>query len=198
MDKRIIITGNIGSGKSTVTKILEELGYKVISADEESAKILRANQKEVSKLFNIRPMSFDSFKKELSSRVFSNSAVKKDLEDYILPIINKEVDIISTDYERRGIQFVTELPTLFETRGLKRYDDLYIVNVIADKALRVQRIMERNKHLSIQDTLDRMKAQIEPSLKEEFSSVTLDNSSNYDTLKEKVININNIFLKGIQ
>jgi dephospho-CoA kinase len=189
MKKRIVVTGNIGTGKSTVTEILAEKGYKVISADFISSLILKDNQEEVSKMFGIRPIQFDSFKKELSNLVFSDKDSRVKLEEFMLPKINEDIDTLSNIFYSNRTPFIIEMPTFFESRGLKKHEDFYVINVVADKALRVQRIMERNKHLSIQDTLDRMKVQINPELKAEYSEVTLDNSGSYEELRESVFNM---------
>ena len=37
---KIAITGNIGSGKSTITKVIRELGFKVFDSDKEVKKAL--------------------------------------------------------------------------------------------------------------------------------------------------------------
>ena len=188
MSDRIIITGNIGSGKSKVTEIFSDNGYMVISADEISAKILKRYQQEISKMFSIRPMMFDSFKTELGQMVFTDDTVKYALEDFMLPKINGEIDFTTELFDIQNTKYVVEMPTFFETRGLRNHEGVIIINVVADKAVRIKRIMNRNKHLSIQDVLDRMGAQLAPDLKRRWSFVTIDNSGNVKTLERKVEN----------
>ena len=183
--KRIIITGNIGCGKSTVTKILEKNGYSIISADELSAKILKNYHVEVSKMFKLPPQQFDTFKKTLGTRVFTDKDVKKQLEDFMLPRIKLDIEFWCNYYERKLKPYVIEMPTLFEVSGLKHYEDT-IIMVQADKDVRTSRILERNKHLSIQDVLNRMKSQIQPSKKIEFCDAVLWNNDGIDELKKEV------------
>lgn len=184
--KRIIITGNIGSGKSAATNIFKASGYKVISADKVSAKLLKEKQKEISKLFNIRPMKFINFKKELGQLIFNNRTIKKTLEDFMLPTINLRIDIKSKKYEKSNKKFIIEMPTFFETRGLKVHKEYIIVNVVANKAIRIQRVLKRNTHLSTQDILDRMSHQVYYKDTLKYSNEIIYNNSSYQELKEKI------------
>lgn len=106
--KQKIITGNIGTGKSTVTKIFEENRYKVISIDVISSEILETNHKKVSKLFSIRPQKFIGFKKELGNMVFQYPKIKKQLEDFMIPLIKKEIDAQSLVFSESDIKYVFE------------------------------------------------------------------------------------------
>ena len=53
---KIAITGNIGSGKSTITKIVRKLGYKVFDSDQEVENAMTKKDliNQISKEFNLK------------------------------------------------------------------------------------------------------------------------------------------------
>jgi len=191
--KQLIITGNIGTGKSTVTKIFEEKGYKVISADEVSAKILKENHKEISKMFSMPPQKFDTFKKRLSNMVFGEQCTqvnyKEELEKFMLPKIQEEIEHKKFALSMADQKYIIEMPTYFETRGLKKDNESFVIMIQADKDVRLKRIMERNKHLSIQDILDRMKSQIQPSEKVQYCDEIIWNNGTYGDLRNETLKV---------
>jgi len=192
---KIIITGNIGSGKSSVTKIFEKEGYFVISADEISHEILKDNHVKIAKYFSMPPQQFDTFKKKLSNMVFSNNiwydgkTFKEHLENIMLPLINEKINYLSSECEKNNKKYVVEAPTFFEVNGLKHFAENFIILIQTDKDIRIQRIMERNKHLSIQDVLDRIKSQIDPFEKEEFSDKIIWNNNGINDLEIKIFEL---------
>jgi len=194
--KELIITGNIGTGKSTVTKIFEERGYKIISADEISAAILKENHKEISKMFSMPPQKFNSFKKRLSNMVFSKQCTlvnyKEELEKFMVPKIQEEIEHEKLALSMAGRKYVIEMPTYFETRGLKKDNESLVIMVQADKDIRLKRIMERNKHLSIQDVLNRMRTQIQPSEKVQYCDEIIWNNGTYEELKNETLRVKRI------
>lgn len=193
MKRRIIITGNIGSGKSTVAKIFKENNYAIISADDISAKILEKNHEIVSKMFGIRPMVFESFKKELGSIVFSNSNFRKKLEDFMLPLIDLKIKKEMSHYESLGVKFVTEMPTYFENKGLIRDHNYIVILITAPLESRQERIALRNPHLSSSDIDNRIRVQIPQEEKIPFCDIVLVNKD-LESLNKQVSNV----IKGLK
>ena len=108
--KRIYITGNIGSGKSSATNIFKENGYKVISADIIAETVLIENKKEISKAFKINEKEIKIFKKKLGSIIFSNKEEKEKLESIMICKILVKIEHFATIYEERNQKFIIESP----------------------------------------------------------------------------------------
>ena len=186
MNKQIIITGNIGTGKSTVTYMFEQNGYKIISADLISSDVLEQYQNNISKIFSIHDQDFNSFKKELGTLVFKNILIKKELEDFMLPFIQEEIERLAVKYTNIEQKYIIEAPTYFEVNGLQNFSNKFIILIQADEDIRIQRILQRNKHLSVTDIQNRMNSQINPIDKVPFCNEIIWNNKDRETLKSNV------------
>ena len=88
--KKIAITGNIGSGKTTISNILLQEGYEVFQCDKEISKLYLCGdlKKDIKIAFNnkVENLFFRNGKinkKALSDHVFSSPASLKKLEKIV-------------------------------------------------------------------------------------------------------------------
>ena len=87
------ITGLIGSGKTTVGNIIQELGYIVFDMDKWCAKLYK-NPKFLSVIEKNFPTSFENgifYKKKLRNIVFSNKEALQTLEKLTHPYLKKQL-----------------------------------------------------------------------------------------------------------
>ena len=93
MDRKVtIITGPIGSGKSTVLSVLSELGYETTDLDKISNQILVSNESYEFLLKNFPNSIKDGnvVKENIAKIVFSNKEKLNKLEEFLHPkILNK-------------------------------------------------------------------------------------------------------------
>jgi dephospho-CoA kinase len=104
----------------------------------------------------------------------------------MLPKIQNEIDKLHENNEKIFI----EMPTFFEIRGLNyNQEGYYVIHVHAHKDIRIQRVLKRNSHLSIQDVLDRMKTQLNPIEKMKYSNYNIENNKSETELREEVLKL---------
>ena len=94
---KIAITGKIGSGKSTVSKIIKNLGFFVFESDKEVDKIFKIERtrKKIKDLFfnkinNLIKKDGSVNKSLLGDYVFLKKDELRNLEDLIHPLLKKE------------------------------------------------------------------------------------------------------------
>ena len=161
---KIGITGGIGSGKSTVSKIFETLGVPVFDADAAAKKIMDEDEllKEKMKAAFGNEVYVDGKlnRKYLADIVFNNNDQ--------LAILNALVHPASIE---AGLQWaakqtapyiIKEAALLFEAASGFNLD--IVIGVYAPKALRIQRVMQRD-NITREAVVARMDKQIDEELK---------------------------------
>jgi dephospho-CoA kinase len=142
----VALTGGIGSGKSTVAAILQELGAAVIDTDEIAHRLTAAGQPgalAVREQFGAEYLLADGSldRARMRELVFTDTAAKKKLEAILHPMIRAAVAAaVST---AQGPYVVIVVPLLIETGA---YRDLAqrILVVDANEEQQTARVMERN------------------------------------------------------
>lgn len=142
------LTGQSGSGKTTVSEIFKNSGFKVINADKAAASVMEKDHPclaETVNAFGKNILDPDETlnRKKLAEIVFSDRKKLDRLNSITYPYINKTVLEMLNTYEKNRIKFVLlDAPTLFES-GEDKFCDI-IISVISDKQLLTERIIRRD------------------------------------------------------
>lgn len=149
MKKSIItgLTGQSGSGKTTVSNVFKNEGFSVINCDLVARNVTKQGSdcnRELSKYF---PECFDNNfvldRQKLAKIVFSNKESLQLLNATIFPYITKAIEAEIKNISSSGSKYILlDAPTLFESGADKLCD--VIVSCIADREIRIARIALRD------------------------------------------------------
>ncbi len=180
--KLIAITGGIGSGKSTVSKIIKELGYTVFSADEIYSNLILDENfvKSIYEVLNIKTDDYVFDKKLVGEKVFSSKEMLKKLNDFTHPVIMEKM--ISLSKEAGGIVF-NEVPLLFESGFENSYDDIIVV--VRNLEDRLSSVAIRDK-VSESEVLQKVKNQVNYENYINNAHTLINNDGNLVELSKKV------------
>src|SRR6202011_174832 len=142
---RIGLTGGIASGKSTVAQRFVELGVPVIDADEAARAVVLPGQPGLARViekFGVGVLAADGHldRRALRNQVFSDPALRKELEAILHPLIQAEMERSAT--AAAGPYLVISIPLLVEGSGRNRVDRILVVD--ADESVQLQRVMTRD------------------------------------------------------
>lgn len=144
------VTGSIGMGKSTVSKMLMDMGIPVHDADATVHKLLAAGGAGVAPVGAAFP---DALKRDdagcdyidrvaLGKIVFADAAQKKTLEQILHPMVQADSATFKAEMQQKGHRLVVfDIPLLYETGGEKRVDAVLVVTAPAD--VQKARVMAR-------------------------------------------------------
>jgi len=182
---RVALTGGIGSGKSLVGEILEELGALVIDSDQLAREVIERGSpgyEEVITAFGDSILSEGQIDRaKLAAVVFKEEDLRKKLESIIHPLVREAAEKLARNLPSGAI-LVNQIPLLVESDGAKRFD--YVVTVSADEEIRRERL--RLRGLKDYEITERMAAQVADLDREKIANYILRNDGSIDELNRAV------------
>ncbi|HVY54597.1 MAG TPA: dephospho-CoA kinase [Thermodesulfobacteriota bacterium] len=184
------ITGNIASGKSSVARMFEELGARVIDADEVARTVVEPGEpawKEIADEFGKEVLEPGGRidRKKLAEIVFSDEARRGKLNDITHPRIKERIRDLLGDYEKEGASVVmVEATLIVERGGLRSLIDGLIV-VTANEETQIERLV-REKGYTREEAVSRLKAQMPSGEKAKHGDYVIDNSGSLEDTRRRV------------
>ena len=180
------LTGNIGSGKSTVLRMLEQLGAKAVNADVLVHEVM-------SKGTTVWQAIVDTFgeevladegeidRKKLGSLVFKDHEALERLEN----IVHPAVDELFREIVQRSEEAViaVEAIKITESGAYGELDALWLVTCPAEERLR--RLLE-TRDVNEEDIERRLRSQMSPEKQAELADVVIDNGGTLQQTWEQV------------
>ena len=170
------LTGGIGSGKTTISKMFEEIGIPVYISDKEAQKIIetKASVKEsIKSLFGELAYVDGKYnRKYIAEIVFKNKYKLQKLNDIVHPLVAKHFEewkqLQSSPY------VIKEAAILFESGTYRNCD--FIITVTAPEEERIRRVVERDG-VTEEAVRERMKNQWSDEKKIKLSNEVINNIS---------------------
>ncbi len=190
--RKVAVTGNLHSGKTTVCQLLQKYGAFVLNSDLIVHELIQKPQisQSIIELFGNSCVndSGQIDRKKLSELVFQNEDFLRRLELLIHPLV---FDAIVSRYEEESAKsdretlFVVEVPLLYEV-GWQNWFDLVIL-VVASEAIRKERFLAEGKKEF--DFYQKSQKQIDPMIARQKATYTIINDQNLNHLESQVISI---------
>lgn len=186
MQRKFIIglTGNSGSGKSTVANILKEAGAEVIDADKIVHELQQIGNEGHAAIFNAFGCEYflpdgNIDRRKLSELVFSSAAERERLNDIIHPMVQRKVnEILNTT---KSDVIVYDVPLVKNKGG---FDELWVAT--APYETKIKRIMQRDG-IPLELAKKRLSSQIDQQKLVSMADRVIETDVSLDDLHKAVL-----------
>ncbi len=180
----VALTGGIGSGKSTVGQIFQDLGAIVTDSDQLARDVVERGTTgfdQIIAAFGDEVLkNGDLNRAALADLVFKDPAKRKQLEQITHPLIRKAFAKIVESAKGDSI-VVNQIPLLVESNHDYKFD--HVITVSASEAVRIERLLKRGMNLT--QIQQRLQAQSNDVQREKISdSIIRNDNSQADLLSE--------------
>jgi len=187
---RVGLTGGVASGKSTVSRMLAELGAVVIDADLLAREVVGRGTdglEEVVAAFGSQVLTptGDLDRPALGARVFADETRRRDLEAIIHPRVRARAAEIEASAPE-GSLIVHDIPLLAETGQGAAFDAVVVVDVPSE--LQVER-MVRERGWTPAEANSRIAAQASREERRAIATYVIENTGTIEDLRRQVAEV---------
>ncbi len=190
---KIGLTGGIGSGKSTVSRLFQNLGAPVIDADQIAHQLTEPGQPALCQLQQIFPGVVNADNRlnraKLRDIVFSDSRKKKLLENIMHPLVYAQIESEIKNLD--GHYCILAIPLLLETNMTSIADRVLVIDCSVE--MQIERVSKRDK-LSKQRIASIIATQISREKRLSQANDIIDNSKSATQLAEQVKKLHNLYI----
>ena len=181
---RVGITGGIGSGKSTVAAIFENLAIPIYYADKEAKRLMYKNKslkEQIKKLIGIRAYHHNGRldREYIASKVFIDKSLLQQLNDIVHPAVRSDFEEWSN--KQKSPYVIEESALIFEIKSQDYFDATILV--IADKNVRIDRVLKRD-NTTEKAIIARMQNQLSDEIKIPLAAYIVNNNDGEDLVSQ--------------
>jgi len=187
------LTGGIASGKSTVSKMLEAAGAKIIDADIIARQVVKKGSPAWEKIIlcfgnGVLGNDGEINRAFLGNIIFNDEGKKKQLNAIVHPYVMEKTDGLIRRIRRENPDsvIVLDVPLLMETGMDRGLSDVIVVWV--PEKIQLERLMKRD-HLSETDARSRIASQMSIEEKRRKATMVIDNSGNLKWTRDQALSI---------
>jgi dephospho-CoA kinase len=181
----VALTGGIGSGKSTVGQLLEDLGAIVTDSDQLAREVVERGTTgfdQIVAAFGDGVLkNGDLDRAALAEVIFKDPTKRMQLEQITHPLIRKAFAKVVESSKGDSI-VINQIPLLVESKHDYKFD--HVITVSATEEIRIERLLKRGMNLT--QIKQRIQAQSTDAQREEISDSIIRNDKSQAELLSEV------------
>jgi dephospho-CoA kinase len=188
--RRVGLTGGVGSGKSTVSAMLAELGAVVIDADLLAREVVAPGSDGLTAVVEafgptVLTATGELDRPALGAVVFADEVARRRLEAIIHPLVRARGAELEAAAPAEAV-VVHDIPLLAETGQADAFDAVVVVDVPVE--VQMER-MVRLRGMSPQEAQSRVAAQATREQRRAVATYVIDNTGTLEDLRDRVAEV---------